>query len=264
MTNQQHVDFGRAAEDYRTYRTGPPAKLFERLAEVGVGVPGQRIVDLGTGTGNVARRLAQRGCEVVGVDTSETLVEIAKSLDREAGVEISYRVAAAERTGLDAVGFDGVFASQCWAYFDANKATREVRRLLRPGGWLVIAQFDWLLLPGNLVEATEELIAKYNPERSDDDGSGLHPSWLQGLRRNAFVDVETFSFDVSLTLSPEQWRGRVRSSAAVAASLPPNVVPRFDQSLRGIMEASFNDDPLQVPHCVWAIVCRKPKEPAPE
>jgi hypothetical protein len=38
--------------------------------------------------------------------------------------------------------------------------------ILKPGGKLVIAHFDWLPLTGNVVEATEELILQYNPSRT--------------------------------------------------------------------------------------------------
>ena len=45
----------------------------------------------------------------------------------------------------------------------ANSAALEARRLLAPSGRLVIAHFDWLPLPGNVVEATEALIKAHNP-----------------------------------------------------------------------------------------------------
>jgi len=55
------IDWGRTSTDYATHRPGPPASLFERLASFGVGLAGQRILDLGTGTGVMARGFARRG-----------------------------------------------------------------------------------------------------------------------------------------------------------------------------------------------------------
>ena len=69
-----------------------------------------------------------------------------------------YVTARAEQTDLPDASFDVVTAGQCWHWFDRPKAAQEVRRLLVSKGWLVIAHFDWIPLPGNVVEATEKLI----------------------------------------------------------------------------------------------------------
>src|SRR5215213_4575476 len=62
------IDFGKTAQDYGRYRHGFPAALFDRLAAFDVGLPGQRVLDLGTGTGTLARGFARRGCTVTGLD----------------------------------------------------------------------------------------------------------------------------------------------------------------------------------------------------
>jgi ubiquinone/menaquinone biosynthesis C-methylase UbiE len=163
-TGTLQVDFGKTAQDYGRHRAGFPEALYERLATFGVGVPGQRLLDLGTGTGTLARGFARHGCAVTGLDPSAALLEEARRLDHEAGVDIRYVTATAETTGLPDASFDVVSAGQCWHWFDRAQAAREVRRLLVPGGWLVIAHFDWIPLPGNVVEATERLVEQHNPQ----------------------------------------------------------------------------------------------------
>ena len=64
-------DWGRTSADYASYRPGYPASFFERITALGVALAGQRVLDLGTGTGALARALAKRGCRVTGVDVSE-------------------------------------------------------------------------------------------------------------------------------------------------------------------------------------------------
>lgn len=252
------IDFGKTADDYRQHRAGFPDRLFERLALREIGTRGQRVLDLGTGIGHLARGFAVRGCEVVGLDPSEALVATARSIDQERGVHIDYVVGAAERMPFDADRFDGVAAGQSWHWLDRAKAIREVRRVIRPSGWLVIAQFDWLPLGDNAVAATEALIEKYNAEWKLSGTTGLHPSWLTDVRQAGFVDVETFSFDVTLSFTHEGWRGRVRASAGVKASLAPDEVARFDETLRRTLAERFPDEPLALPHCVWAISARLP------
>ena len=256
------VDFGRTAEDYRKFREGFPAEMFVRLEQFQIGLPNQTVLDVGTGTGNLARAFASRGCEVTGLDPSPRMLGIARKIDEDDATKIKYVQATAVRTGLANAVFDGVSAGQCWHWTKGAKAAREMRRVLKPGGWLVIAHFDWIPLPENVVEATEELINKYNSEWELGGGSGLYPSSLRDMRATGFTDIETFSFDLSLRFSHEAWRGRVRASSGVAASLAPDLVSRFDVKLKTMLLDRFPHEPLVVPHCCWALVCRSPSAEA--
>jgi len=258
MKVAKSVDFSRAEAEFGRFRDSFPEALFDRLARVDVGVHQQRILDVGTGTGAMARAFARQGCAVTGLDTSEELMNEARRIDERAGLSIAYVRAKAERTGLADRDFDGVSAGRCWHWFKRGKAAREARRLLVPGGWLLIAYFDWLPLPGNVVEATEKLILKYNRRWTLAGSTGLHDRWLTDVRTAGFVRVETFSFDVVVPYSHEAWRGRVRASSGVAASMPRGKVIRFDEKLRSLLAEDYPDEPLAVPHCLWALVCWAP------
>ncbi len=252
------VDFGRTARDYGRHRAGFPEALFERLARFQVGVPGQRILDLGTGTGSLGRGFARRGCRVTGLDISPEIEAEAARLDAAAGVEIDYLVAPAEDTGLAGESFDVVSAGQCWHWFKRDRAAAEAFRLLVRGGRLVIAYLDWLPLRGNVVAATERLIETYNPDWRYGGGTGVHPTWLADVAEAGFGEIESFSFDTVVPYSHEAWRGRIRASAGVGASLPDDLVAEFDAEHERLLKERFHDEPLEVPHRVFAIVGRKP------
>jgi len=261
------VDFGKTARDYGRHRAGFPDAFFARLSSFGLGRAGQRILDLGTGTGTIARGLARRGSTVTGLDRSIAMMAEAQRLDAEAGVHIDYIAAPAEATGLADASFDAVTAGQCWHWFDRAAAAREARRLLVGDGLLVIAHFDWVARSGNLVERTDRLIRAHNPGwpyaptwpyAQVSDGTGLYPRWLDDVAEAGFIGIETFSFDVLVPYSHEGWRGRLRANAGIGAALTRAAIGRFDAELAQILAADFPAEPLEVPHRVWAVVCRSP------
>jgi SAM-dependent methyltransferase len=251
-------DFARTAADYARYRAGFPPELLDRLARRGIAQPGARVVDLGTGTGSLGRLFAQHGCEVTGVDIAAPLLEQARRLDGEAGVQIAYVECPAEATGLPSGVFDVVSAGQSWHWFDRPAAAREVARLLASTGTVVIAHFDWLPVNGNVVEATEELILRYTPTWPFADRAGLYPQWLVDLQTAGFTGIETFSFDVVEPYSHAAWVGRVRASAPIAGTLDPDGVRACSQELAVMLGARFAEEPLAVPHRVWALTARPP------
>jgi SAM-dependent methyltransferase len=252
------VDFGRTADDYATHRAGFPDSIFDRLAAFGAGLPGQVVVDLGTGTGTLARGLARRGCGVIGIDPSADMLDQARALAAGAGPTIDFRVGRAEATGLPDASADVVTAGQCWHWFDRPAAAVEVRRVLRPGGVVAVCHFDWLPHPGSAAAATEALILEHNPAWRGAGSTGMYPRWAADLAGAGFASLETFSYDVDVPYTHDAWRGRVRASAGVAASLAPDAVARFDDALGALLDRDFPEDPLAVAHRVWALVGRAP------
>ncbi len=254
----QSVDFGKTAGDYATHRAGFPPAFFDLLTTREYARAGEQALDLGCGTGTVARGLAQMGLEVTGIDPSPNLISEALALDAAAGVTVNYREGKAEATGLPGNYFDLITAGQCWHWFDRSQAAAEARRLLRPGGRLVIAHFDWLPLPGNVVTATEALILSHNPAWAGAGGTGIYSDWLLDLAGAGFEGLETVSFDHMQPYSHAAWRGRIRASAGVAALLSPEATIEFDAELGGLLAKDYPDDPLFVPHRVWFATGRLP------
>jgi len=252
------IDFGRAAKDYGSHRAGFPDRFFDQAIGAGLVQPGDDLLDLGTGTGTLARGFAWRGCHVTALDPSRSLLDEAERLAAQQGVALKTTVAKAEDTGLADKSFDVATAGQCWHWFDRPQAAREVRRVLRPGGRLVIAHFDWVPLAGNLVAATEALIEYHNSEWAYGGLPGIHPAWLADLATAGFDGIETASFDHMQPYSHAAWRGRVRASAGVAASMDAERVAVFDDELAAMMAREFPDDPQLVRHRVWWVTATSP------
>ena len=253
-------DFGLTSKDYAQHRVGFPDSFFARLASLAIGKPGQQVIDLGTGTGSLARGFARQGCCVTGIDIAAPQLEQARALSEADGLSIDFRVGRAEITGLPDRSADVVSAGQCWHWFDRPRAAVEVARILRPDGSVVIAHFDWIPLPDNVAQVTETLIASYSPTWKPGLGLGLYPQWLRDLGLAGFRDLQTFSYDVDVPYTHEAWRGRVRASAGVGAVLPAEKVQAFDEEFARLLAARFPSPVLQILHRVWAVIGVAPRK----
>ncbi len=249
-----HVDFGIAADDYATHRRGFPRELLRRLQAHGVGFPKQDVVDLGTGTGSLARLFAEAGAHAVGLDVSPAMIASA----RATGGDVRFEVAPAEDTNLPDACADVVCAGQAWHWFDRPRAAAEARRLLRTNGALVIAHLDWIRRPGNVVDRSLDTIAEHGGDLSLLDrfpSHGTYGRWIPELEAAGFGAFETFSFDVDLRYSLASWIGRMRASAYVRPSLSREVVDALDRALHDRL-SSFGAE-LAVPHRIFALVARR-------
>ena len=239
----REIDWGRTSSDYAEHRPDYPAEFYDRLSKRGIGVPGQRILDLGTGVGFLAHNFARRGAEVTGIDIAAGQIEVAKQRAVADGLTIDYQVVSAEETGLSDGAFDCITASQCWLYFDKAKATAEMHRLLRPEGLLMHSHFCWLPREDEIAYRSEQLALKYNPDWTGADWSGEIPSSLPVALEGWFESVELMVFDAQIPFTHTSWRGRWRACRGIGASLTPAEIEQFDREhadlLDSTVEANF-------------------------
>jgi SAM-dependent methyltransferase len=222
-------DWGRTAEDYATHRRGPPASFFDRLRALGVGLPHQRVLDLATGTGLLARQFARQGAAVTGIDIAPEQIDTAARLAKAEGLAAEFFMAPAEESGLPDASFDAITANQCWIYFDRDRAVAEVRRLLVSDGVLVVSFFNWLPRLDPIARASEQIVLHFNPDWQGGDWPGqipTMPSWVKG----DFELTGMFMYDEPIPYTRESWRGRVRACRGTGATLDPQVLAAFDQA----------------------------------
>lgn len=190
------------AFDQLTARLSAP--LVDRMVSLADLAPGERILDIGTGTGIVALQAAPRlspGGRVLGVDLSEGMLAAAAAKAAQAGLNsrIEFCRMDAESLALKDASFDAVLSLYALFHFPHPPAAlREMFRVLRPAGRLVLGvgtgaplfswtglahRFGrlprlWLRLRGRRLTAPDflnALVAKHLPDNLEREV----PSWVK-------------------------------------------------------------------------------------
>jgi ubiquinone/menaquinone biosynthesis C-methylase UbiE len=198
--------------------------------------PGHRIVDVGAGTGTAALALASivaPGGHVVGVDRSEAMV-VEASRRRSDRTDCEFVVGDATALAFDDASFDGYRAERLYEHLaDPALALAEARRVLRPGGRLVIAEPDWdaMIVDAPDKELTRQILAAVADCQTQ--------PWIgRQLRRllldAGFADVSVEPRTSVMTNFGSRERGGMRVVASLAATSLGRA--RVDRWVAGVEE----------------------------
>ncbi len=214
--------FSNRVADYVRYRPGYPAAVLDLLrADCGLR-PGHIIADIGSGTGFLSELFLKNGNRVYGVEPNTEMrqagEEYLASYDGFSSIEGS-----AESTTLGDSSIDFVTAGQAFHWFEPKAARREFIRILKPGGWVLIAWNDRRMEEQQLTREYEELLERFGIDykRVKDSYPELHRI------RSFFNDGKFFSHDLpnEQVLDWESLRGRLRSSSFAPTEGHANYAP---------------------------------------
>jgi len=250
----QEFDWGKTSSDYARYRDIYPREFFQRIVDLGLCTAGQKVLDLGTGTGVLPRHLARFGASFMGVDISENQIEEAKRLAQDDNLDIKFCVSPAETVLFPDNYFDVITACQCFIYIDKSILMPNIFRMLKPGGRLAILSLIWLPDESTIAKQSEMLVLKYNPMWT---GAGYQrkipspPVEVQEL----FEVEHQIAYDLNISFTRESWNGRMRACRGVGASLSEEFINAFDiehqQLLKRIATEAFN-----IPHYVTMLILK--------
>ena len=229
-------DWGRTSQEYAKYRDIYPEQFYQKIIDRGLCTEGQKVLDLGTGTGVLPRNLYRYGADWTGTDISPEQIEQAILLSEAGGMKIDFRAKSTEELDFPAGSFDVITACQCFWYFDHERVMPKLAQLLKPEGKLLILYMAWLPYEDKIAGASEELVLKYNPKWSG-AGETRHPIWIPDVAYEYFEPEDHEEYDLMVPFTKETWHGRMRACRGVGASLNAEELVGWDAEHRALLDA---------------------------
>jgi SAM-dependent methyltransferase len=225
MHSDPTARFSSRVEDYIRYRPGYPAVLMDWLMRTCGLAPHVRIADIGSGTGILSRLFLHFGCQVFGVEPNLDMRLAAERL--LSGVDGFHSVdGRAEATTLPAGSVDFVTAGQAFHWFDPVPTRAEFRRILTPGGWVVLV-WNERLVTGDFLTGYEALLHRHSPEYAAVDHRRIHAAALTSFFGGA--DWVAGTFPNHQDFDWDGLRGRLLSSSYAPLAEAANFQPMMDE-----------------------------------
>jgi SAM-dependent methyltransferase len=140
---------------------------------------------------------------------------------------------SAEETRLADASVDFVVVGQAFHWFDVERARREFRRVLRPGGWAVIVWNNRAAAPTPFLAAYEDLLVEFGTDYKQVSAGYAHAESLRAFFPGGH---QLKTFDNRQLLDHEALRGRLLSSSYTPAEDDPRFNPMLAR-LREIFDA---------------------------
>jgi SAM-dependent methyltransferase len=227
--------FSDRVDDYVKYRPGYPAAVLETLQSRCGLTASASIADIGSGPGNFARLLLEKGNEVYAVEPNTEMRAAGQQLLGD--VDNYHSVdGKAEETGLPELSMDFVTAAQAFHWFDWPRAKAEFRRILKPGGWVVLIWNERITDSTPFLREYEAILLEYGSDykevRHEISYKNIGDFFAEKQQEARFENRQVFDFD--------GLRGRLLSSSYAPDADSPRREPML-RELRRLFD-KYNDD----------------------
>ena len=162
---------------------------------------GKRTLDVGCGGGILTEAMARAGAKVTGIDLSDKALAVARLHQLESGVDVDYRLIAAEALAVEApASFDVVTCMELLEHVPAPASTvAACAKLVKPGGLTVFSTINRNPKAYLFAVIGGEYVLRLLPRGTHDYARFLRPSELASFARRAGLDPDDL---IGMTYNP--------------------------------------------------------------
>lgn len=257
------TNFHDYAEEYFKHRNDIPSVFFEELAKRNIDLSGCKVADIGAGPGFVSKALSEQGAIVDAVEPSEAFIEIGKKYvgkdDR-----ISFNKGTAEKTGLQDDTYDYVIVMRAWHWFESDKATKEIRRILKPDGVLIVADIGFKVA-NKMMKDSMKIVKKNSknnelkPAGSKEDSiqmiNGFPVEWFSDWHHEKLDLEEFFKYEYKVKFTDQEWLGRLQTSSWLV-SFKKKQMEKAMEDIGKLLDTLDDEKKHKVPHVLNVAILR--------
>ena len=153
---------------------------------------GQRIVDVGCGGGILSEGLAIRGAQVLGIDLSADLIDVAELHGLESGVQVAYqKISAEELAQQHPAGFDHVTCMEMLEHVpDAGSIISACANMVKPGGMVFFSTLNRQPKAYLLAILAAEYVLQMLPKGTHDYKTFIKPAELSQSARACGLELQ--------------------------------------------------------------------------
>ena len=223
--------FNSVAKLYDASRPGYPDQLIDLVVTTADLGPGDSILEIGCGTGQLTEALASFGLSLIAIDIGPSMIEAARR--RLAGSAVRFTASSFEDFTAAESSFDLIISATAFHWIDPDVRFRKSARLLGAGGWLA------LLATGERYDDPfGSALLDLRIARSEDGGAWLHqskPSDADLFAASGLFETPVESSHEHRIVLPAEAVIGLENTRATSLSWPPDARAEFTREMRRLL-----------------------------
>src|SRR5699024_2533488 len=251
------------AAEYIKNRESIPDELLSSLKVRGIDFDGAKIADLGAGPGFLSDLLSAEGGIVDAVEPVEEFINYGKEKFKDNN-KVNFNLRHAEEYGLPSKTYDIVFVLSAWHWFKRTETIEEAERILKPNGYLIIADINIERKTG-IVKDTMKIIkhnrkkykvdTRLHTHKKDQRINSFPVRWIQEWQDHNFDIKDLYKKNYRLEFGREEWIERLGTYRNLVEIQKKNRQKTLKKINRQLNE-HYKDEKYRVSHQLSVVVMK--------
>lgn len=251
------------AEEYIENRGNIPDVLLSSLKVRDIDFKGAKIADFGAGPGFLSDLLSEEGGIVDAVEPAEAFISYGKDKFKNNN-KVNFNLKYAEESGLPSKTYDIVFVLSAWHWFKRADTIEEAKRILKPGGYLIIGDIN-IERKAGMVKDTMKIIKhnrkKYkvdtvlDKEKNENLINSFPVRWIKEWQDHNFDIRDLYKKKYKVEFDREEWVRRLGTHRSMV-EFKKKHRQKILKKINGHLKDHYKDEKYKVHHELNVVVLK--------